>query len=325
MNKAGFALCIAALLLITACKNASPNVSQTEGSAAPSSMSMQSDKVTQAVPQESSSADINQKLADKLNVIAKDSNNMMQEIASLRARLYLTPELKDVYDITPAPKMENGWYVIDQITTLQLKGYNKAKRVQFMATSPYQQLIPAVLTTDQNPSDGWSYKGPLIGKGNTVVWAEVTEDSGNVVRTPVIPVLSNLEDDATALKPAELFKELSDPKAVVEQFYKLIHTGDYPSAWDLIHPSARDHPASGAKNAIRQQFLALKGTKGPELEKIISSKLLETYKINVTQLLVADVMEMKLKLIGEGEKTIHLLKDQDKRWRLFWEPDQGLE
>jgi hypothetical protein len=194
-----------------------------------------------------------------------------------------------------------------------------------MASAAYQQLVPAVLATDQNPSDGWSYKGPFIGKGNAVVWAEVTEESGNVVQTPVIPVLSNLEDDATAVKPAELFKKLSDPKAVVEQFYQLIHTGDYQSAWDLIHPSERDYPASGAKNAIRQQFLALKETKGPELEQIISSKLLETYKINVTQLLVTDVMEMKLKLVGEGEKTIHLLKDQDKRWRLFWEPDQGLE
>jgi hypothetical protein len=325
MNKAGFALCTTVLLLISACTNSSPNVTQTEVSAAPSSMNAQPDKTNQTQPKESSSADTNQKLSDKLNVIAKDSNNMMQEIASLRARLYVTPDLKEVYDISPAPKLENGWYVIDQITTLQLKGYNKAKRVQFMASTAYQNLVPAVLSTDQNPSDGWSYKGPFIGKGNTVVWAEVTEDSGNVVQTPVIPVLSNLEDDATALKPAELFKELSDPEAVVEQFYKLIHTGDYPSAWDLIHPSERDHPASGAKNEIRQQFLALKGTKGPELEKIIISKPLETYKFNVTQVLAADVMEMKLKLVGGGEKTIHLLKDQDKRWRLFWEPDQGLE
>jgi ABC-type oligopeptide transport system substrate-binding subunit len=105
MNKAGFVLSTTALLLITACTNTSSNVSHTEVSAAPISMNTQPDKVTQVEPQESSSADTNQKLADKLNVIAKDSNNMMQEIASLRARLYLTPDLKEVYDISPAPKM----------------------------------------------------------------------------------------------------------------------------------------------------------------------------------------------------------------------------
>ncbi|MCF6094781.1 hypothetical protein L1765_12510 [Microaerobacter geothermalis] len=237
-------------------------------------------------------------------------------------------KLPSVFEITPQPAMENGWYVINENSTIRLKGFTSPKSVRFQASIPSAALSPIDLGIDNNPSDGWTYKGPLLGEGDTVIWAVVTELDGNTVFTPVLPVMSGIQEsvnESTQSSAGDNFENITEPQEVVKEYFKLTSRGDYQSAWNLLHPSLQNHPSRTLRISSKQQFMALQGTKGPDIKRILGEEKLETYKIYSLQILVGNVAAVNIELNDGEEKTVHLLQDKENRWRLFWEPDRGLE
>ncbi len=108
----------------------------------------------------------------------------------------------------------------------------------------------------------------------------------------------------------------NNPIDVVQQYYFLASKGDYKAAWNLIHPSvAKVEELTG--NHAKEKFNSMQTP--PKLATATEEAHLDEYKFYSTQGLMKDVAVVNIELSGGLKKTIHLAKDDQGYWRLFWD------
>lgn len=113
--------------------------------------------------------------------------------------------------------------------------------------------------------------------------------------------------------------------AVVKEFYHLTAQGNYKSAWNLIHSIARQPNPVVKPEQIREKFLALDGQSGPTLVRIRSSAWSRDYwKFYECQCMIFDVVGVNVELSNGTKNTVHVARDRDGLWRLFWSAREGL-
>ncbi|MFZ5944223.1 MAG: hypothetical protein ACOYVD_08945 [Bacillota bacterium] len=95
-----------------------------------------------------------------------------------------------VYRITPAPIIQNGWYLITDEVSITLLNSNEVKKVIFKASFLGTEAPPEVLAVDDSIEDGWTYQGSLPGKGGKIAfWAEIEMDNGCLHQSSVLPII----------------------------------------------------------------------------------------------------------------------------------------
>jgi len=129
-----------------------------------------------------------------------------------------------------------------------------------------------------------------------------------------------------SFRPASNAKaDLSTPESAVKEFYRLTASGDYASAWSLIHPGEQNHPSQQVREQLKKDFLALQGKKGPALVKAEKTAPLDEYKFYITGVMQANVPAVNVELSDGTRKTVHPFADDKGQYRLFWDQANGLE
>jgi hypothetical protein len=108
--------------------------------------------------------------------------------------------------------------------------------------------------------------------------------------------------------------------SVVERYFFLTSNGDYNSAWNLIHPSVQKVGELQHINP-KEMYLASHKQASAKLAAISGAKLLDEYKPISTMLMQINVAVITCKLSDGTEMQVHLSKDDQGNWRLYWNPE----
>lgn len=109
---------------------------------------------------------------------------------------------------------------------------------------------------------------------------------------------------------------------MVREFYNAVASKDYEAAWSMIHPAVHANP-SGV--TTKEAFIAAQKKMGNQLVKAIEQAPLDSYKFYGVQLTMANVAVVRAEFSDGQTRTIHLAKDQRNVWKLFWNPQDGIE
>jgi hypothetical protein len=141
-----------------------------------------------------------------------------------------------------------------------------------------------------------------------------------VTQTNVTPPPESAHPSKVIPNPSPLDTESSD--LIVKQFYYDMAKKDYDGAWVLLHEAVHRNPSGSlTKEAFINEFKSF--DKQLDSAKVIQQ--FDEYKFPGVQLTLANVDVVEAKFMDGTVKTLHLAKSQNKGWRLFWDPRNGME
>jgi len=110
--------------------------------------------------------------------------------------------LEDIYKISTDYNIENQWFLLnDDSFEIELLGYEDAKEVSFYYDKLETCLVDALLVTDSDSSDGWTFKHDAISDvfgtytldydmwpPTYILYAKITMKDGQVITSQVLPL-----------------------------------------------------------------------------------------------------------------------------------------
>lgn len=118
----------------------------------------------------------------------------------------------------------------------------------------------------------------------------------------------------------DIIEDLKLAAAVAERYFFFTHAGDYEHAWNLIHPDVQNITERQGANA-KELYLAANQQPSKKLTDVINAQMLDEYKPRSTQIRVTNVAELTLRFEDGTEQKIHMAKDENGGWGLYWNPE----
>jgi vacuolar-type H+-ATPase subunit I/STV1 len=110
-------------------------------------------------------------------------------LAGLAKTLFYREAVTNTYNFVSDLQVINGWYSFKDSPEIKLQGYDDAKSVTFKIAILETDMPYIVVGVDNSYADGWIFNEPINDDySEFAFWAEITKKTGEVVRTPILPI-----------------------------------------------------------------------------------------------------------------------------------------
>lgn len=202
-NKIIIGILLFTLLLISGCSNKELDTIHAEKEQLASEISQLKKLIAEKDKKISSLEEVN---SNKTTAFGELTKTLKMVRWSSIARDYNNSfyDLEEIYKIHSNHVIKDDWYVInDEYFQIELLGYENAKKVDFYTLRLESDEGINLVFTDTESTDGWIYTNDTISKiinkhrgfdgvytfePYFVIYAEVTLEDGNVIKTSKLPI-----------------------------------------------------------------------------------------------------------------------------------------